>query len=123
MADEQQQAPRRRFPWSYLFSFLLIVGIIVTVVVLLFGRNSTETLTKDKFLTALGNNRVSEIYETPKEGTLVNIEGYYSPKDAKKVTKKKFKVNFSYYEYYEELRDWTYIDDATGKTTYLLNLM
>ena len=120
MADEQQQTPRRRFPWSYLFSFLLIVGIIVTVVVLLFGRNTTKTFTKDEFITALGNNRVSEIYETPKEGTLVNIEGYYSPKDATKPTKKKFKVNFSYYEYYEELREWTYIDDASGKKCYLL---
>ena len=117
---EEQQNQKRRFPWSYLFSFLLIVGIIVTVVVLLFGRNTTKTFTKDEFITALGNNRVSEIYETPKEGTLVNIEGYYSPKDATKPTKKKFKVNFSYYEYYEELRDWTYIDDASGKKCYLL---
>ena len=45
MADEQQQTPQRRFSWSYLFSFLLIVGIIVTVIVLLFGGNKTTTLT------------------------------------------------------------------------------
>ena len=104
MADEQQQAPRRRFPWSYLFSFLLIVGIIVTVVVLLFGRNTTTTLKPDEFITALGNNRVSEVYVTPKENTLVNIEGYYSPKNVSKPTKKKFKVNIGYTEYYQESR-------------------
>ncbi len=120
MADEQQQTPRRRFPWSYLFSFLLIVGIIVTVVVLLFGRNTTTTLRPDEFITALGNNRVSEIYVTPKENTLVNIEGYYSPKDVTKPTKKKFKVNIGYTEYYEEARDWKYISDADGKQYYLL---
>ena len=33
MADEQQPV-RRRFSWSYLFSFLLIAGIIITVIVL-----------------------------------------------------------------------------------------
>ena len=121
MADEQQQAPRRRFPWSYLFSFLLIVGIIVTVVVLLFGRNQTTELKPTEFLNALGNNRVSEIYVTPKENTLVNIEGYYSPKNVTKPTKKKFKVNIGYSEYYQESRDWKYIDDTDGKTYYLLN--
>ena len=120
MADEQQQPVRRRFSWSYIFSFLLIVGIIVTVIVLLFGRNTTQEFTKDQFISALGNNRITEIRETPKENTLVNIQGYYTPKDATKPNvKKKFKVNFSYYEYYEEIREWTYIDETSGKEFYL----
>ena len=122
MPEEQQQPPvRRRFSWSYIFSFLLIVGIIVTVIVLLFGRNTTKTLTETEFVSALGNNRITEIYETPKERTIVNITGYYSPKDVTKPTKKKFKVNFEYDAYYSAAFAWTYIDDSTNEEYYLFD--
>ena len=120
MADEQQQPVRRRFSWSYIFSFLLIVGIIVTVIVLLFGRNTTQEFDPVEFMNALGNNRITEIRETPKEGDIVNIQGYYTPKEATKPNvKKKFKVNFSYDEYYIQSLDWKYIDESSGKQYYL----
>ncbi len=118
MADENQQEPvRRRFSWSYIFSFLLIVGIIVTVIVLLFGRTSTTTFTQEQFLSALGNNRITDVYLTPKEQTIVSIEGsylYYSA-NATKPTSKKYKVNFSYAEYYEEVKTWSYVEVATNE--------
>ena len=121
MADENQQEPvRRRFSWSYIFSFLLIVGIIVTVIVLLFGRNNTTTFTQEQFVSALGNDRITDVYLTPKENTIVNVEGYYSPANVTKPTKKKFKVNFSYSEYYEEYKTWTYVDDASKEVKSLI---
>ena len=121
MADEQQQRPRPRFSWSYVFSFLLIVGIIVTVVVLLFSGNKTTTLTKEEFVSALGNNRITEITETPKESTLVSIEGYYTPKNVTKPTSKKFKVVLSYSEYYVEENPSFYIDDTTKDYLYVID--
>ena len=122
MADEQEQQPvRRRFSWSYIFSFLLIVGIIVTVIVLLFGRNTTTTLTQGQFVDALGNNRVTEIVETAKERDIVSVEGYYSPANVDKPTKRKFKVNFSYTEYYEESYVWKYKNDSDSELYYLID--
>ena len=121
MADEQEQRPQRRFSWSYIFSFLLIVGIIVTVIVLLFGGNKTTTLTKDQFISALGNNRITEITETPKENTLVSIEGYYSPANVTKPTSRKFKVVFSYTEYYEQETPYFYVADADKTYHYLVD--
>ena len=121
MAEEQEQRPQRRFSWSYIFSFLLIVGIIVTVIVLLFGGNKPTQLTKDQFVTALGNNRITEITETPKENTLVSIEGYYTPANVTKPTSKKFKVVFSYAEYYEQETSFYYVKDADKTYHYLID--
>ena len=113
---EQQQPVRRRFSWSYLFSFLLIVGIIVTVIVLLFGRNQPDKFTETAFLRELGNNNITEITETPKERDIAVFEGYYktTTKSGKIVPKKfVYKINYTYA--YEEAKPWTYVD-ATDKT-------
>ena len=115
MAEEQQPV-RRRFSWSYLFSFLLIVGIIVTVIVLLFGRNTSTTFTEPVFLRELGNNNITEITETPKERDLAVFEGYYKvTSNSGKVSKKKFVYKINYTYAYEEAKPWTYVD-ATDKT-------
>ena len=121
MDDEQQQRPRFRFSWSYIFSFLLIVGIIVTVVVLLFGGNKTTTLTKEQFISALGNNRITEIVETPKESTLVSIEGKYTPANVSKPTSQKFKVVLSYSEYYQEETPMFYVSDLDKSLHYIVD--
>ena len=118
---EEQQTPQRRFSWSYLFSFVLIVGIIVTVIILLFGGNKTTTLTKTQFIDAIGNNRVTEIVETPKENTLVSIEGYYIPANASKPTTKKFKVVIGYAEYYEEPSTYVYVSDSDKSLHYVID--
>ena len=121
MDEEQQQRPRFRFSWSYIFSFLLIVGIIVTVVVLLFGGNKTTTLTKEQFISALGNNRITEIVETPKESTLVSIEGKYTPANVSKPTSQKFKVVLSYSEYYQEETPTFYVSDLDKSLHYIVD--
>ena len=118
---EEQQTPQRRFSWSYLFSFVLIVGIIVTVIVLLFGGNKTTTLSKTQFVDAIGNNRVTEIAETPKENTLVSIEGYYIPANVSKPTTRKFKVVLSYAEYYEEPSTYIYVSDSDKSLHYVID--
>ena len=101
MADEEQQPRRPRFfSLSYIFSFLLIVGIIVTVIILVFGGNKSTELNQLEFVNALGNNRITEVTETPKESTIVVLNGYYYPKG--KDTKKKFVARFDYDEFYEK---------------------
>ena len=112
MTDEEQRPRRPRiFSFSYIFSFLLIVGIIVTVIVLVFGGNKTTTLSQQEFINALGNDRVTEITETPKESTLVVVEGYYMPEGS--TAKKKFVTRFDFESYYtKEDVYYIYQDDA-----------
>ena len=117
MADEEQRPRRPRFfSLSYIFSFLLIVGIIVTVIVLVFGGNKTTTLSQQEFINALGNNRVTEIVETPKETTLVVVEGYYTPEGS--TAKKKFVTRFDFESYYTREDVYFIYQDDADKTIY-----
>ena len=118
MAEEQQPV-RRRFSWSYIFSFLLIVGIIVTVIVLLFGNNKTATLNEQAFVNALGNGRVTELRETSKGNDIVILEGRYKQKDAKPNVTTKFTSKFLWGQYAEHSEPWRYISDEDGLLYYL----
>ena len=118
MADEQQPV-RRRFSWSYLFSFLLIAGIIITVIVFLFNRSGAKEFKQTEFLSQLGQNNITEVRETPKEGTLVNLNGSYKyTTNSGKTAYKTFTFNISYHELYESEEPWTYV--GTDKATYYL---
>lgn len=120
MADEQQPI-RRRFSWSYLFSFILIAGIIVTVIVLLFNRSGTKEFKQAEFLSHLGQNNITEVRETPKEGTLVNLNGTYKyTTNSGKTAYKTFTFNISYHELYESEEPWTYVD-ASKAQRYLID--
>ena len=121
MAENEQQTPRRRFSLSYLFSFLLIVGIIVTVIVLLFGGKKVEEFSPAQFINALGNDQVTEIKVTPKESSVMVFEGLYKPANATKPdTTKKFKVNFVYDDYFAE-SPYTYVSISDNARYYLLD--
>ena len=113
MADMEQQ-PRRRIPWSYIFSFLVVIGIIVTVIILLFGNNSTATLRPEEFNNALGNERLISVTETPQEGTNVIISGYYRKASDSAKTQRKYKVVYDWQTYYESTSVKYYIDDASN---------
>ena len=118
---EQNNNNRRRFSWSYLFSFLLIVAVIVTVIVLLFGGNKTKTFEQQEFINTLGNGRITEITETPKESTIVVIEGYYRKEnETNPKAVNKFKVNLPYDTYYGE-RPWAYYPDGESAPVYLID--
>ena len=119
---EERQPNRRRFSWSYLFSFLLIVGIIVTVVVLVMNRNNPTKFDQTEFINQLGNNNITEVTETPKGGDNVNITGVYRyyGKTGSKPTNKKFYVNLSSEVFYDSQRSWTYYG-SDGKVYYLVD--
>ncbi len=120
MADEQQPI-RRRFSWSYLFSFILIAGIIVTVIVLLFNRSGAKEFKQAEFLSQLGQSNITEVRETPKEGTLVNLNGTYKyTTNSGKTAYKTFTFNISYHELYESEEPWTYVD-ASKAQRYLID--
>ena len=112
MAENNQQ-PRRRIPWSYIFSFLVVIGIIVTVLILLFGNNSAKTFTQTEFVDNLGNNRITNVTQTPKEQSITIISGYYTPKGAAANTKKKYVVRIDW-EQYASPAAHLYTDEATG---------
>ncbi len=119
MANQDEQQPRpRRFSWSYTFSFLLIVGIIVTVIVLLFGGNKSTELNEVQFLNALGNDRITEITETPLESDLVVLNGYYVQPG--KTAKKKFTARLDYETYYNNPVPHIYQSDANLNEYYYL---
>ena len=122
MAEQEQQPVRRRFSWSYLFSFLLIVGIIVTVIILLFGRNTTDTFETQQFVNHLGNGNITEITETPKEGALVVLDGYYKyTNKSGSVSKRKFKTNISKEVLYNEEQVWTYVNSSDNQRHYIVD--
>ena len=109
MADEQQPV-RRRFSWSYLFSFILIAGIIITVIVLLFNRSGAKEFEQAEFLSQLGQNNITEVRETPKENTIVNLNGTFKyTTNSGKTAYKSFTFNISYHELYEAEEPWTYV--------------
>ena len=109
---DENQNPRRRSSFGLLISFLFVISLIVTLVVLL-NRNTAKTLTQQEFINAVENNRVVEIYETPKESTIVSIEGsYYANQEAKiKGKKSKFECVLNYDVYYTTKNDYFYNDE------------
>ena len=120
MAEVEQNNPRRRFSWSYLFSFLLIVGIIVTVIILLFGGNKKDELSTTEFVNALGNDRVTELTVTPKANDVMVVEGKYKPKPGSDSTKK-FSTNLLYERYVNDQEAWMYVKDNTSDLYYLFD--
>ena len=120
MAEEQQPV-RRRFSWSYLISFLFIAGIIIAVIVFLFNRSGAKEFKQAEFLAQLGQNNITEVRETPKEGTLVNLNGTYKYQtQSGKTAYKSFTFNISYHELYEAEEPWTYVD-ANKEQHYLID--
>ena len=120
MAEEQQPV-RRRFSWSYLISFLIIAGIIIGVIVLLFNRSGAKEFKQAEFLSQLGQNNITEVRETPKESTLVNLAGTYKYQtQSGKTAYKSFTFNISYHELYESEEPWTYVD-ANKQQHYLVD--
>lgn len=117
----QNEQPKRRFSFSYLFSFILVIAVIVTVLFMVFGGNHTKSLSNADFVTALGNDRVTEITVTPKEETIVTVEGYYQTVNAKPKQYTKFKSTFAWDTFYGDAF-WTYQkDDETDTNTYYIS--
>ena len=124
MAEQQENNPApRRSSFGLLFSFLFIISLIVTVVVLL-NLRQPSTLSEQTFINALENDRVATIAETPKERTVVRVTGtYYKDQSAKaKKNGTSFVCVFDWDRYYNEM-DWYWYDDTdTGEVKTKIDL-
>ena len=120
---EEQKPYRKRSSFGLLFSFLLVISLIITVVVLL-NRPTATQLSENAFVSALENDRVITVTETPKEETIVVLQGqYYKNQEAKtRKVKSEYTVTFDY-RHYNDAMDWKYYadEDTTKSTPILLN--
>ena len=118
MPDDQNQEPvvRRRSSFGLLLSFLFVISLIVTVVVLL-NRNTATTMSEQAFINTLENDRIVTIAETPKEQTVVRLTGtYYKDQAAKaKKARSQFVCVFDYRHFNEEM-DWYWFNDEAKET-------
>ena len=118
MPDEENREPtvRRRSSFGLLLSFLFVISLIVTIVILL-NRNTATTLNEQSFINALENDRIVAVNETPKEETVVRITGtFYKNQEAKnKNVKSQYVVVFDFTHFNEE-RNWYYYNDADTNT-------
>ena len=109
--DEQepkQQPQQRGISLGFIISLLLVVGLIVLMATLLFGNfSSSTTLNEVQFVQALENNRVLTIEATPKEQTLMILEGQYEYAANGNVKKGKYYVAIPWETYYD--KDYEYI--------------
>ena len=118
------ETPKRRISLGYILSFFFVIGAIILVIFLVFGGNSTKTLSSPEFVNALGNDRITQITITPKERTVVGITGYYKEANATRPNQvKKFKTTLSWDSFYTNENTWAYkSDDTTDTTTYYLTI-
>ena len=118
MPEEENREPsvRRRSSFGLLLSFLFVISLIVTIVILL-NRNTSTTLSEQSFINALENDRIVMVNETPKEETVVRITGtYYKNQEAKNKNVKSQYVCVFDYRHFNENRNWYYYSDADTNT-------
>ena len=87
MPEEKEPVVRRRSSFGLLISFLFVISLIVTIVVLL-NRNTATTLSEETFVNMLGNDNIVTVYEVPKEQTVVRLTGTYYKDETAKTNKK-----------------------------------
>ena len=118
MAEEpkNQQPQRKGSSFGFVLSLLLVIGIIVTMSVLIFGNmNGTKTINEQVFVEALMNDRVYSVNVTPKEETVVVLNGSFL--ENKTATKQiSYTVTIDWQTYNDETHPWAYKDDKTGAT-------
>ncbi len=117
MAEEPNPV-RRRSSFGLLLSFLFVISIIVTVVLLLNNLNRADTLNQQSFINALENDRIVTIYETPKEQTVVKITGRYYADQTAKTNKrsKSYELVLNYDVYYNQFNNYVYYSDNAKET-------
>ena len=117
---KQQQPQPRGISIGFIISLLLVVGLIVLMATLLFGNfSSSTTLNEVQFVQALENNRVLVIEATPKEQTLMVLEGQYEYSVEGNIKKGKYYVAIPWDTYYDKDHQYTYTiesGDEKGKT-------
>ena len=113
---KQQQPQQRGISLGFIVSLLLIVGLVVLMATLLFGNfNTAKTLTHSQFIQALENDRVLTIEATPKESTLVILEGQYQYTEKETTKKGKYYVAIQWDTYYSTKNTYTYTVESSGE--------
>ena len=80
MADNPQ---RKRSSWGFILSFVVVIGILGLLIYWMFFSSAPiERFTLDDYVTALANDRITEVTVTPKEETLAVIDGRYRKYDS-----------------------------------------
>ena len=113
-----KQPNRRGVSTGMIFSFLLVLAILIGFISMVSGSfSSATTFNETKFVSNLMNENIIALNEKPKEGTNVTISGKYNVTNSagKKITR-----NFTYvsdfYSYYEANFQHTYTLEKTGET-------
>ena len=83
MPEENNNMPRRRISFGFLFSIILVAGLIAIFAYRLFGsRNTADSIGYTRYVQLLINNRVKTAHlEHHFEGNYVSITGVYNSND------------------------------------------
>ena len=110
---------RRPIPWSFIIS-ILFVGAIIALMAsfLLRGLNRSDTFDIHKFVENLQNGRVQSVYVTPKEHTVINIDGTYKVK--KEGYLRGYTLTIVYDTYYKD-QTYEYYSDVEAKNVTVTN--
>ena len=124
MADEPNNnnnnnglEPRRRISFGFLFSILLVVGLIGILIWRIFGNSDNRTeITRQEYVQIIMNDRVESISVTHYAGSeKVVISGYYKESADKKVNYKVITDNMTYMN---DNTVYTYAFDGDPNTKY-----
>ena len=114
MPDNPQ---RKRSSWGFIISFIVVIGILGLLIWWMFFSSSpVDNLSLKGYVNALGNDRVTEVTVTPKEETLVVIEGQYkryepdNPNNTNRVHN--FTLTVTWDEWSATAQDWKYLPDG-----------
>lgn len=110
---------RRPIPWSFIIS-ILFVGAIIALMAsfLLRGLNRSDTFDIHKFVENLQNGRVQSVYVTPKEHTVINIDGTYKVKN--EGYSRGYNLTIVYDTYYKD-QTYEYYSDVEAKNVTVTN--
>jgi len=116
MPEEKNPQQQRRISWGFIFSILLIIGLIVMMVTLIFNNQSSATnFTPQQFVDNLQAERIKNItYTNYYTGSYLSYEGEYTKSGDTKVYKYSFvtdseHINENYYSFKvgSETKTWT----------------
>ncbi len=110
---------RRGIPWSFVIS-IIFVGIIIALMAsfLLRGLNRSDAFDIHKFVENLQNGRVQSVYVTPKEHTVINIDGVYKVKN--EGYSRGYYLTIPYDSYYKN-ETYKYYSDTEAKEVTVTN--
>ena len=113
--DEENNRPRTGVSRSFIFSIIIVLGIIALVAYFIFSHvNTAKTITQSDFVKHLYNGDVREMQLVSAQ-TTVTIDGRYVEVDATgKETKTTFTVNFERSEYETPTNWYVNIDGVDG---------